>query len=534
MDRGHAITVDASGNVYTTGFFEGTADFDPSSSTYNLTAIGQIDVFIQKLDASGSFLWAKSIGGSLQENGNAIEIDAFGNIYIVGEFQGTADFDPGPGTFILSSMGHKDVFILKLDSLGNFIWAKSTGGTLDDYGYSMVIDRLGNIYTTGIFHNTVDFDPGPGIYNITSTGGLDIFIQKLDSSGSFVWAKSVEFTLNGISYSISVDDFGNVYTTGTFSGTADFNPNSGIYYLSSNAGSTDIFILKLDSSGSFVWAKSMGGIHIDSGRSIKVDNQGNVYTTGSFQQTVDFDPSLGGSHYISALSTEDIYIHKLDSSGNFMWVKTMGEISINEGRSISLDTYGNIYTTGIFEGTADFDPGAGTYNLTSAGNHDVFIQKLDSSGSFIWALSIGGIASDYGNSIYIDHFDNIYTTGFYTATVDFNPGAGVYNLVSAGSQDIYISKLGSASVGLFENKFESNIKLYPNPVLNGNVSVTLDLFIERAESLSIFDVSGKIYYHHVVGNYKSITLDVSNLTAGFYLLQVNTDKGHYVEKLLVK
>ena len=235
FDYGNSITVDNSGNVYTTGSFVGTADFDPGAGTFNLTSAGGTDVFIQKLDASGNLLWAKAFGGTSTDQSNSITVDASGNVYATGNFKGTVDFDPGAGTFNLTSAGsYDDFFVQKLDASGNFLWAKAFGGTSTDQSNSITVDASGNVYTTGSFGYTVDFDPGAGTFNLTSAGGADVFIQKLDASGNFIWAKAFGGTSTDQSNSITVDASGNVYTTGGFGNTVDFDPGAGTFILNLN------------------------------------------------------------------------------------------------------------------------------------------------------------------------------------------------------------------------------------------------------------------------------------------------------------
>ena len=471
-DAGISIAVDGSGNVYTSGFFTGTVDFDPGAGTSNLTSAGNnSDIYISKLDAAGNFIWAKRLGGSSVEIGLSIAVDSFGNVYTAGSFMGTVDFDPGTGSSNLTSAGLFDIFISKLDSAGNFGWAKSMGGTNDDNGASISVDGSGNVYTTGYFHGNVDFDPGPGTSNLTSAGSIDIFISKLDASGNFIWAKSMGGTGPDGTSSITVDGSGNIYTTGSFQGTVDFDPGVGTSNLIT-AGSNDIFISKLDAAGNFIWAKSMGGTTGQVGSSsITVDGSGNVYTTGNFQGTVDFDPGTGTSNLTSAGGT-DIFILRLDAAGNFSWAKSIGGSSIDHGASIALDGSGNVYTTGYFDGTVDFDPGAGTSNLTSAGSSDIFISKLDAAGNFGWAKSMGDTGIDRSNSIIMDKSGNVYTIGLFMGTVDFNPGAGTSNLTSAGSTDIFISKLDVNPVGILENSFGNTLMVYPNPT-EGAMSIDL-------------------------------------------------------------
>jgi hypothetical protein len=442
---GYKIVVDSSGNIYTVGHFSGTADFDPGVGTFNLTSVGQHDIFISKLDSNANFAWAKSIGGTSLDYGTDIAVDSSGNIYITGEFQLTADFDPGAGTYNLTSLGSYDIFVAKLDSSGNFIWAKSMGGTGYEIGQSIAINSSGDVYTTGRYQLTVDFDPGTGISNLTSAGDTDIFVSKLDSSGNFVWAKSMGDTGSDSGGSIAIDSSGNIYTTGRFAGTTDFDPGTGSSNLTS-AGDYDIFVSKLDGSGNFVWTKSMGGANSDSGGSIAIDSSGNIYTTGRFAGTADFDPGPGTSSLTSA-GSDDIFISKLNSSGNFVWAKRMGGTMSDSTFDLAIDSGGNIYTTGSFDGTADFNPDAGTSNLTSAGGaSDIFISKLNNGGGFVWAKRMGGTNEDVGIGITLDSSGNLYTTGFFFGTVDFDPGPGTYNLTSEASSSggfgtIFISKL---------------------------------------------------------------------------------------------
>jgi len=437
-DYGNAIVVDASGNVYTTGYFNGTVDFNPGAGTYNLTSAGSTDIFISKLDASGNFVWAKQFGGTNGDNASSIAIDASGNVYTTGTFFGTVDFDPGAGVYNLTASVSNNVFISKLNSSGNFVWAKQLVSTSPDCANSIYVDGSGNVYTTGYFAGTVDFDPGAGTYNLTAASGNNIFISKLDATGSFVWAKQMVGASSSAGCSVKADVSGNVYTTGYFNGTVDFNPGAGTYNLTS-AGSSDIFISKLNSAGNFVWADQIGGATGDYGNSIDVDGSGNVYTTGYFSGTVDFNPGAG-TYNLTTAGSNNIFISKLNSSGSFVWAKQMVGASSSNSYSIKLDALKNVYTSGNFYGTVDFDPGAGIYNLASAGSVDVFMSKLDSAGNFAWARRMGGTSGDEGLSIDVDASGNVYTTGYFQGTADFDPGTGTFNLTSAGLSDIFVAK----------------------------------------------------------------------------------------------
>ena len=173
--------------IYASGYFRDSVDFDPGSGTYNLVSNGDHDIFISKLDPSGNLLWAKSMGGSNSDDGYSIALDGTGHVYTTGFFKDTVDFDPGSGVFNLISQGFHDMYISKFDIDGNFVWAKRIGGSDPylsyTYGFSITLDAYGGIYTTGVFNNTVDFDPDTTQYNLTTNGG-HIFILKLSQDTS--------------------------------------------------------------------------------------------------------------------------------------------------------------------------------------------------------------------------------------------------------------------------------------------------------------------------------------------------------------
>lgn len=449
---GYCVKVDLNGNVYTTGTFRGTTDFDPGSGTFNLTSAGEEDIFISKLDALGNFVWAKRIGSVNSDLGSSINFDLDGNVYTTGTFFGTVDFNPGTGTYNLSSSGERDCFITKLDGSGNFVWAKRFGGITDDYCNSIAIDAYGNVLTTGQFMNTVDFDPGSGTYTLTAVS-QDIFVSKLDASGNFVWAKQFggEATKNG--NSIAVDAGGNVYTSGYFYQTVDFDPGINTYNLTPlGTYNFDVFISKLSSSGNFVWAKQLGGTHDEFGNSIALDVSGNVYTTGNFSGSCDFDPGTG-TYYMNSEGNIDIFVSKLNASGNFVWAKKMGgatSYDYDEGLSITTDANGNVYTIGRFNGIADFDPGPGIYNLICSDSYATFISKLNSAGDFVWAkMNNGGSTSvNIGYSIAVSNNEIVYTTGFFTNTVDFASSYPYYFLSSYGATDVFIANYSQSANNL--------------------------------------------------------------------------------------
>ena len=392
-----------------------------------------------------NFEWAISEGGVSSDFSYCVTSDIYGNVYTIGIFNDTVDFDPGIGVFELASNGLTDIYIQKLDPQGNLIWVKQMGGAYADYGYSIVTDDLGNVYTTGNFHGAVDFDPGPGSNVFIANGAIteeDIFIQKLDVNGNLVWVKQIGGLLLDSGNSIDIDELGNVYITGVFSDQVDFDPGIISNIVNSN-GNTDIFILKLDNNGNFVWVKTMGGPMVDQGRCIDVDPQGNSHVTGMFEMTVDFD-SGQGSNTLTSNGLEDVFVLKLDVDGNLNWVNSISGPQSDVCFAICHDNFGNVITTGHFKDSTDLDPSLMEQYSLSSGNYDVFVQKLNTDGQLVWAKTMGGANIDQGVSIDVDQNGNIYTTGIFNSpSINFYSNSIDSVMISMGGYDAYIQKMDS-------------------------------------------------------------------------------------------
>lgn len=438
------VALDTSGNVYSVGTFSGTGDFDPGPGIFTLTSFGGRDAYLSKLDGSGNFLWAVVLGGTGEDQAHGVAVDSTGNVYVVGFFSGTADFDPGPGIYPLTSLGLGDVFISKLDSNGDLVWAAHMGGAstlTTDFCKGVALDSVGSVYTVGYFFDTADFDPGPGTFNLTSVGDSDVFVAKLDNGGNFIWAVQLGGPTFDAAYAVALDGGGNIYTVGTFSSTADFDPGLGLFQLVS-VGAQDGFISKLDSNGTFSWATQLGGTLNDRYLGIAIDASSSIQSVGAFEGTADFDPGIA-SYNLTSAGAEDIFVSKFDLNGNLTWAVQMGGISRDFAIGVAIDASSNIYTAGyFFGGTADFDPGAGTYNLTAASD-DVFISKLDSSGGFLWAKQVGSPSSERVSGVAV-YGSSVYTKGRFQSTVDFDPGPGTYNL-STATLGSFVLKLSPCS-----------------------------------------------------------------------------------------
>jgi hypothetical protein len=394
--------------------------------------------------AQQSLLWAKGMNGTSSAMGMGITTDAGNNIYNIGQFSGTVDFDPGPSVYSLTAIGNSDIFLSKYDPSGNLLWVKQMGGIgSQDFGHAIVIDNAGFPCITGIFSGTTDFDPNAGSLNISSNGGsTDIFIAKYDGNGNVVWAKAIgSATATDVSYDIDVDASNNVYSTGQLYGPIDVDPGPFTNIMAaSGGGMKDAFILKLDANGNYVWAKLFGSLFDDGSRSIHIDSFGNTWCSGFYAVTTDFDPGPG-VYNVNGSSGYSGFILALDPVGNFANVMTFLSSSQVIVEEITTDPTGNIYTTGYVNGTGDFDPGVFNYNLTSIAANDVFVSKLDPTGSFLWAKLMGGAGNDLCFGLAIDEDNNIYTSGTFAGSADFDPGTGSYILSSMGVSDIFISKL---------------------------------------------------------------------------------------------
>lgn len=390
--------------------------------------------------ADGDFAWAKAMGGPNFDSANGMVLDNSGNIYATGHFRSTSDFDPGPGVFELDAGDGNDVFVAKLDNAGNLVWAVAMGGSDNDAGFGIALDTAGNLYTTGSFRGTADFDPGPGVFELSSPMSSGTFISKLDNSGAFLWAGAFTGPSGNHGRGIAVDDEGSVYTTGDFYVYVDFDPGPETFMLNADGSSGDPYVSKLDTDGNFVWAKALNGTHYaDRARGITLDDAGNVYTTGVFGETMDFDP--GPEVFpLSAPIWENTYVSKLDNDGTFIWATEFGQ---GYGRSVAVDGAGNLYTMGRFSGTADFDPGPGVFELTATDpSDDLFISKLDPEGNFVRAVQMGGNGDVEPEGLAVDDAGSVYVTGSFYGTADFDPGPETAALTPVGwARDTFIVKL---------------------------------------------------------------------------------------------
>lgn len=374
------MAIDGSGNIYLAGAFTGTIDVDPSASTVSVTAQGGYDIWFAKYTSAGAYAWHKTIAGGGDEWATDIALDNSGNIFITGWYNSLApalDFDPdslNSVTFTTYDGG----FVAKYTSAGAFIWRTVIGGTSSDVTKmnAVAVDGSGNVYVGGSIsgnNTTVLSSPtGTGTVSLNPSNGNIYYAKYSGSNGNTTWAKCTGANNNTAASAndISLDGSTNIYISGVFSGTTDFNPDASSTNRASSSGSA--FTAKYNSSGTFSWSALVTGQNGDEAYENVVDGSGNVYVTGK-----------------SNANNQDIFLAKFNSSGTQQWKVSPGSASgEDQGQTVTLDASGNVYMSGYFTGTGaniNFNPlsTAKNINLTS-GQKDFFMSKYNTSGHLQW------------------------------------------------------------------------------------------------------------------------------------------------------
>jgi hypothetical protein len=471
------VAVDPSGNVYVTGAYWGTVDFDPGPGvdehTTNDSSVNQHkDAFLSKFDASGKFLWARTWGGGgrsdTHDRGQAVACDSMGNVYVSGYFYGATasgppvctpvDFDPGPGVDNHTSNGYYDCFVTSFDSGGNYRWARTWGGADwgtwpgsynlgQDEAWGVGCDSSGNVYVAGHWFSVMcDFDPGPGVDNVinASPGNPDSFVSKFQSDGTWLWTKNWGGPGVDRLEGFYVDPSGNLYSSGSFSYMVDFDPGPGVDNHTAPSFYENIYLSKLNSSGIFQWARTFMGFGHSKGTAVGSDNNGNVWCAGYFRNTVDFDP--GPSTDNRTATNEDCFLAMFYQDGSWQWARNWGGSQGDMVWGGTSDTSGNIYLTGFFfSPDADFDPGIGTDTRATTGQADIWLSKFDLAGQYQWARTFGSTGGDGSRAAAAAGTQNVYFTGTFSNTVDFDPGVGVDNHTAPGTNlaDAFLMKYTS-------------------------------------------------------------------------------------------
>lgn len=560
-DYATKIATDASGNIYALGSYSGTIDLDPSAGTLNVTSAGGTDIFIQKFDALGNFINGISIGGAGNDVGSCILIDNNGYTTVAGVFEQIIDLDPSSaqnGHAVYNFGTSKDFFIVKYDDLA-YAFSRSIGGAGDDIVNAMDVDSNNNLILTGIYRGTVDFNPNISVNNsLTTTSGGEAYVLKLNENLDYVWAKSFATTdaVGNNGKVLKVDSNDDIVVGGLFKGVSDFDPNAGTQNETAATNFFAGFIVKLTSTGNYSWKAVLNNVNNNASgttyanthetflESLAIDSNNNIVTVGTFRgRNVDFDPSAGsapvnsdnriqsGTGFTEYRNTG--YLWKLNASGGYAWVGAIRtSSSYLSGADIfpyavTFDVNNDFYFSGHFRQTIDLNPASGSSWLTSTANNDVFIGKFSgSSNALIWARSYGGANNVYTNDMKISG-TKLVLLGSFVATVDFDPNSGIENVTSQGGNDTYLLSLNETSLLSSEAFEKANISIYPNPV-----SSVLNLQTELSDfNYVIYTIEGKIVKQGK-STISETSVDVSSLTSGIYLVEIESNGTKSVQKII--
>lgn len=415
-DASWSVAVDALGNTYTGGYFNGTTTVGQS----NLTSTGDNDLLVVKHDANGNAQWAVNFGWVLQDMAFTIAADDAGNSYLAARwfYQITVD-----GTVYNAINDGKDIGVFKLDTDGNLVWFATFGGSGTDTPNDIAVDANGNVFVTGQFVNDFTFNGN----TVNSNGSDDVFVAKLNANGTPAWLSTFGSTFGDIGRGIAIDGNGNCYVTGNARG----NSVIGTVNLNAPGNNYDVFLIKYNNAGVAQWAHSIGGANSDYAYGLSADATGNTYMAGFFTNSITI-----GSTDLTANGTlyTDAFVAKFNNTGNAQWAKKIGAEGSDGAYGVSNDADGNTYVVGDFNSNISI----GGTGLFSAGSSDAFIAKLDGSGNFLWADRIGGTGIDHGYGVAVHQNGNCFVTGFYSEEMT----VGTTTLANAGDFDVYLVRYG--------------------------------------------------------------------------------------------
>ncbi len=460
---GMSIATDAAGNVYVAGTFKGKQDFDPGPATDFITSgnFGNaINDFVAKYTPTGALVWVRTtVSNSSQVGADPnvalkMAIDpTTGDVDVLTLIKGSTDFNaaqPGTNVVALPTGATSTAVLWIVDSHGNFVSARNmVGGQADAVG-GFAIDSLGNVYLAGAFNNTADLDPGPASKFFTSNGGDDIFVTKLDIDGVLAWTQTFGGVKDDEVNSLAVDAAGNVVVTGSIQGNVPF----GFFTLAGAAAPANTaFVAQLNGTaivappgfgnfglagGAPLWAVTLPAFASSVGNGVAVNQAtGEVYATGAGYDSLD--PG----------SPSTAYVWKITANGAGDTPALIPSTGDSAGRGIAVDAAGNVWATGAFSGTANFDVYAtnATVNLTATGAHDAYLTKIGFNGfGLLQADQFGGAGDDIANAVAIDGMGNVYLTGSSQGPANFDPGLSsldTFTIGAPGEQDDFVARLNA-------------------------------------------------------------------------------------------
>ncbi|MBL7765557.1 MAG: T9SS type A sorting domain-containing protein [Chitinophagaceae bacterium] len=394
--------------------------------------------------------------------------------------------------------------ISQLSSGQNLAWVNPTGsGGMNDViqPEATAIDVNGNVFATGSFTGTFDFQPGAGVISLSSVVGIyRTYIQKLDANGSLVWVRGLDGSSFTIPTGMKTDGNGDVYVCGTFDSPVDFDPGAGTNIITPT-GNVDAYILKLTAAGNLAWVHTYGAAGVNTAaQALTVDQNNNVIISGYFQDSMDFDPGPNVTN-LGVTGYANMFVLKFNTSGGFVYAKSFPGSDYGDVKSMSVDATNHVYLTGMFYGTVDFDPGAGVTSFTSQNSDDLFVVKLDNSGTFNWAKTIGNDGYENVSGMGVDNNDNVYLAGSFSDSLDFDPGAAVNMQYANGFSDVMVVKLNASGNFVWGKHIGGQYSQQPQSLCmdnNNNLYMT-----GYFEDVTDFDPGGTVQNLTSAGNYDS-------------------------------
>ncbi len=397
--------------------------------------LGLFLFFIPTNTNAQNFEWGFGTGSPGTDLRTGAVVDENGDIISVGSFYGMVDFDPMNAGLTATSNGESDVFVEKRSANGDLIWLKTFGGASYDAPNSVVVDSEGNIIVFGRFWGITDFDPSDADFEMDGEPSGSIFLLKFNPDGEFNWVKALmgnTILPPGEIMTINTND--EIILTGGFKGTVDFDPSDEDASETVGELFSELFIAKYTAAAEFIWVKVIKGNGFKFAREVAVNNNGDIYTAGTYTNMIDLDPSASPDVHINTSEAGNGFIVALDESGEFIWGADLASDSYSSVDALKVqDDY--IAIAGTFSGVTDFDFGDGIETRNSPDNYDTFIQKLNLDGELIWVNAYESNSFPDLAGIVINSFGDIVVSGSYADQMDFDHSANTELRTTTGAAD---------------------------------------------------------------------------------------------------
>jgi hypothetical protein len=525
LDESFSIASDDDGNCYVTGIFTGSADIGDTT----LVARGATDIFLVKYDPSGGIIWIRQAGGKEDDDSYAVHVSQDGHCYLTGSFADTAYFEDDTLICFDENIFYFDIFLAKYTLNGDLVWVRQAGEQYWDEAFGLCTDDTGNIFITGSYWGTCMFDSFTltGLFGMGATDGFDIFVAKYDSDGNALWANRMVERGWDRGSDVALDKSGNCYVTGGFQtalllggfGGPSLTPTGG-------SGDEDMFLVKYDSDGNYIWKTSGGSVGFDQARALAIDNDNNIYVTGLFSDTAAFD----STHQIISYGLTDAFLAKYDSTGELLWVKGAGSSGEDGSNDAMVDGQGNSYICGYFGGIAQF----GDIQIVGGG---LFVAKYDPNGNILWVKQINEV-DNLAKSLALTSTGDLLLTGVFENTATF----GSSTLNGNGQTEVFVTKLDTVTISSITNKSKSMPRIthlsqnYPNP-FNPRTIINYELPITSEVQLEVYNLLGQkvailVSERQSAGRYQ-VEWDASGFASGVYYYILITNNWQDIKKMIL-